>query len=141
VVFDEANFITGRKALIQASQITDNPKMNENSNHAFIKINQLHEDAILPTRATPDSAGLDIHTIKSFTIDPGMTKQMRTGLSVAVPKGSYGRLAPRSGNAIKKDIDVKAGVVDADFRGEVGVVLYNRGKSQQNLQQGDKVAQ
>jgi len=133
--------IQGGAALIQAGQVRDTPKISDDNNHAYIRVKQLKEDAIFPTRATPDSAGLDLHAIYNITLDPGMTKMVNTGLSIAVPKGSYGRLAPRSGNTLKKDIDVKAGVVDADYRGEVGVVLYNRGKSQQKFKKGDKIAQ
>jgi len=119
-IFDEANFIDGGTnpggaALIRAGQIKDYPKSSTSKNHAFIKVKQLHKEAILPSRATPVSAGLDIHTIYDIVLEPGMTKSINTGLSIAVPKGSYGRLAPRSGNAIKKDIDVKAGVVDTDY--------------------------
>ena len=50
---------------------------------------------------------------------------MKTGISIAVPDGCYGRLAPRSGLAVKKYIDISAGVIDADYRGEIGVVLLN----------------
>lgn len=50
---------------------------------------------------------------------------MRTGLSLAIPAGTYARVAPRSGLAVKHFIDTGAGVVDEDYRGEVGVVLFN----------------
>ena len=145
VVFDEANFVSGNKnpggkALVEAGQQKQNPKASD-SNQAIIKVKQLHEHAILPSRATPQSAGLDIHTIHDIVIDAGMTKFINTGISVSVPEGTYGRLAPRSGNSLKKDIDVKAGVVDADYRGEVGVVLFNRGQKQQKFVRGDKIAQ
>ena len=52
---------------------------------------------------------------------------MQTELSISFPIGLYARIAPRSGLAFKKSIDVGAGVVDSDYRGEVGVVLFNHG--------------
>ena len=62
-------------------------------------------------------------------------------LSSASRKGTYGRIAPRSGLAVKKFIDVGAGVVDADYRGPVGVVLFNFGEEDFVVEQGDRVAQ
>ena len=60
---------------------------------------------------------------------------------MAFPLGCYGRIAPRSGLALKKFIDVGAGVIDADYRGELGVILFNFGNEDFVINQGDKVAQ
>ena len=60
---------------------------------------------------------------------------------MALPPGCYGRIAPRSGLALKKLIDVGAGVIDADYRGEVGVILFNFGKEDFVVNMGDKIAQ
>jgi dUTP pyrophosphatase len=62
-------------------------------------------------------------------------------LSVAVPEGTYGRVAPRSGLAVKHFIDVGAGVVDADYRGPLGVVLFNFGSQPFEIKRGDRIAQ
>ena len=66
---------------------------------------------------------------------------VKTGLSLAMPSGCYGRIAPRSGLAIKKFIDVGAGVVDADYRGELGIVLFNFSDTDFQINMGDKIAQ
>ena len=66
---------------------------------------------------------------------------MKTGLSISFPTGLYARIAPRSGLALKKFIDVGAGVVDADYRGEVGVVLFNHGDQDFEVKMGDRIAQ
>ena len=66
---------------------------------------------------------------------------MHTGLSISFPAGLYARIAPRSGLALKKFIDVGAGVVDADYRGEVGVVLFNHGDQDFQVKMGDRIAQ
>jgi len=64
-----------------------------------------------------------------------------TGLAMAIPIGNYGRIAPRSGLAAKNFIDVGAGVIDADYRGEVKVLLFNFGEADFKVQPGDRVAQ
>merc|ERR1712151_1139683 len=66
---------------------------------------------------------------------------VKTGLSIAIPWGTYARIAPRSGLAAKKMIHVGAGVVDYDYRGEVGVVLFNHGAEDFDVAVGDRVAQ
>ena len=66
---------------------------------------------------------------------------MKTGLSLSFPSGLYARIAPSSGLALKKFIDVGAGVVDADYRGEVGVVLFNHGDQDFEVKMGDRIAQ
>jgi len=68
-------------------------------------------------------------------------KMVPVGIAMSLPDGVYGRIAPRSGLTIKKNIDVRAGVVDRDFRGEVTVVLQNMGKQKQSFLSGDKIAQ
>ena len=64
-----------------------------------------------------------------------------TGLRVLCPDGTYGRIAPRSGLASKHCIDVGAGVIDADYRGEVKVLLINNGKDEFSVTQGMRIAQ
>ena len=64
-----------------------------------------------------------------------------TGLALAAPPGTYARVAPRSGLAVKHFIDTGAGVVDEDYRGEVGVVLFNHGGDAFEVRRGDRVAQ
>ena len=91
-----------------------------------IKINKLHKSAILPTRANDSDAGYDLYAIQDMIVGP-MDKAIivPTGISIEIPKGYYGRVAPRSGLAVKNGIDVLAGVIDSGYRGEIGVVLMN----------------
>lgn len=81
--------------------------------------------AILPTRGTRLSAGLDLHSIESFKIAPWNRAKIRTGIRVCLPSGVYGRIAPRSGYALKNGIEVLGGVIDADYTGELMVILIN----------------
>ena len=66
---------------------------------------------------------------------------VKTGLKMALPIGCYGRIAPRSGLAIKKFIDIGAGIIDADYRGEVGVILFNFSDQEFVVNMGDRIAQ
>jgi dUTP pyrophosphatase len=81
--------------------------------------------AILPARATPGAVGYDLFSIDSYVIRPGHRVVVSTGISVQLPPGTYGRIAPRSGLAVKHGLDTLAGVVDPDYTGEIKVVLQN----------------
>lgn len=106
-----------------------------------LQVKKLNELAILPSKGSPQSAGYDLATIEEYTIMPLERKLFKTGLSFAIPQGMYGRIAPRSGLAFKDGIDVLAGVIDEDYRGEIGVVLINFGKTEKKFNIGDKIAQ
>jgi dUTP pyrophosphatase len=95
----------------------------------------------MPTRGSPDSAGYDLSSSEATIIKAGGKGIVKTDLSIACPPGTYARIAPRSGLAVKKFIDVGAGVVDADYRGPVGVVLFNFGSEDFVVEKGDRVAQ
>src|SRR5256885_5182664 len=93
-----------------------------------LSFKRLDPKALLPKRASPSAAGLDLYSIEAITLQPKERRLTQTGLAVAIPEGYYGRLAPRSGLATQKGIDVLAGVIDADYRGEIGCLLYNAGE-------------
>ena len=112
---------------------------NENEN--TLRIQKLSDKAIVPTRGSEWSAGLDLYAAETKTIAPGARAVVKTDISIACPKGTYGRIAPRSGLTVKHGIDVGAGVVDADYRGPVGVVLFNLGQKEFQIQPGDRIAQ
>lgn len=106
-----------------------------------IEFQKLHPKAILPIRGSKNACGLDIHSIEEITIESGQRVAVRTGLAVAIPLGFYGRMAPRSGLALKKGIDVLAGVIDPDYRGEILCLLINFGKDDFKINVGDRIAQ
>lgn len=106
-----------------------------------LQFKRLNPNAILPTRGTPQSAGLDLYCTDDLLIEPGARASGKTGLSVAIPEGCYGRIAPRSGLAVKYGIDVLAGVIDSDYRGEIICLLYNTGSASVELPAGSKVCQ
>ena len=106
-----------------------------------IRIALVRPSARAPSRATPGSAGLDLHSAVDAVVPPGAWATVPTGLVIAPPDGCYARVAPRSGLAARHGICVGAGVVDADYRGEVGVVLFNHGPAPFAVAAGDRIAQ
>jgi len=100
-------------------------------------------DLPLPTRQTPQSAGLDLHANISVTILKGERTLVPTGIKVALPFGYEAQVRPRSGLALKHGITVlnAPGTIDADYRGEVGVLLINHGAQDFVIQRGDRIAQ
>jgi len=101
----------------------------------------LRPGARIPHRGSDGAAGYDLHSAIDVIAPPGVQTLVPTGLAIAVPEGTYGRVAPRSGLAVKRAIDVLAGVVDPDFRGEVCVVLFNHSKEPFEISAGDRIAQ
>jgi deoxyuridine 5'-triphosphate nucleotidohydrolase len=105
-------------------------------------IKKLSEDATIPSKGSDLSAGFDLSASRPATIPAGGRAIVHTDLSIACPPGTYARIAPRSGLAIKKGIDCGAGVVDADYRGPVGVILFNLDSENVfEVQKGDRIAQ
>ena len=90
-----------------------------------VELKLLSEAAKTPTKGTNQAAGYDLYAAQNAEIDPLKRALIKTNISIAIPKGYYGRIAPRSGLAYKNGIDVMAGVIDSDYRGDVGVILYN----------------
>ncbi len=106
----------------------------------------LTDTATLPTYGSEEAAGMDLHvdlggTGEKAALLPGERRLFKTGISVALPARFYGRIAPRSGLAYKKGIDVMAGVIDSDYRGEIGVILINHGDDDFQINHGDRIAQ
>lgn len=108
---------------------------------APLQIKLLSETAKVPSRGSPASAGLDLSASTDAVIPPRGKALVKTGLQMRIPIGCYGRVAPRSGLALKKFIDVGAGVIDADYNGEVGVILFNFSDEEFVIKTGDRIAQ
>jgi dUTP pyrophosphatase len=107
----------------------------------YVPVKLLNDKATTPVYASDKAAGCDLFTTEFHILKPGERKLFKTGLSMAIPSGYYGRIAPRSGLAYKKGIDVLAGVIDEDYRGEIGVILINHGSEDFNVLVGDRIAQ
>ena len=106
-----------------------------------LRFKKLHAEAKLPTRGSPLAAGLDIYSVERVMIEAGARASVRTGLAVAIPVGFYGRVAPRSGLAVRHGLDTLSGVVDSDYRGEILCVLINHGDAPVEIEPGARIAQ
>jgi len=109
----------------------------------IMKVKKLHEDAIIPEYAHESGdSGMDVFSVEEVTIDEEPVL-IKTGLSVEVPVGYEVQVRPKSGLALKKGLTVlnSPGTVDANYRGELGVILINHGKYIKVIQKGQKIAQ
>ena len=105
------------------------------------QVKLLNPHAEVPCRGSQGAAGYDLYSSVDCLITPGERKAVNTSIAIKVPQWTYGRVAPRSGLAFKYGIDVMAGVIDEDYRGEVKVILVNLGKDIFRVSQGDRIAQ
>uniref|UniRef100_A0AAV1U859 Deoxyuridine 5'-triphosphate nucleotidohydrolase n=1 Tax=Peronospora matthiolae TaxID=2874970 RepID=A0AAV1U859_9STRA len=107
----------------------------------ILRVKKLSPQAILPSRGSSLAAGLDLAAAYDAVIPAGSKGLVKTDLAIAVPDCCYARVAPRSGLALKNFIDTGAGVIDADYRGNVGVLLFNHSTEDFAVKRGDRVAQ
>ena len=114
-------------------------RKDDNFGHLYVK--KIRNTAVIPRRGTGDAAGYDMASAEETVVPATGKTAVKTGISIAVPDGCYGRLPPRSGLAVKKYIDFGAGVIDAEYRGEIGVVLFNHFEEDFQIKQGDRIAQ
>lgn len=163
--FDEAHYTSANKPLgsavllrqgykststpspshLSTSVHPDDIHINEphtpSSPNEILQTQRLSSKAIVPTKATEGSAGLDLHSSEDATLLPGDITLIPTDIAIVCPAGTYGRIAPRSGLIVKRHLDVPAGVVDVDYRGNLLVAMQNIGKEKQHLPAGTKIAQ
>jgi len=95
-----------------------------------VKFVKLQSNAQTPSQAKEGDAGYDLYAVEDVSLAPLERRIVKTGIAVEIPRGFYGRIAPRSGLAAKNGIDVLAGVIDCSYRGEVGVILINLNPTQ-----------
>lgn len=107
----------------------------------MLKLKRVHDDAKVLFKGSVGSAGYDLASTIGVSIQPWSRAIVPTGWAMTVPKGTYGRVAPRSGLAARKSIDVAAGVVDRDYTGEVKVILVNNSDIEFKVKVGDRIAQ
>ena len=106
-----------------------------------LKIKKLDPNAQIPVKGSEHAAGYDLMSLGEAVVPARGKALIATGIAMAIPIGNYGRIAPRSGLAAKSFIDVGAGVIDADYRGEVKVLLFNFGENDFKINAGDRIAQ
>lgn len=107
-----------------------------------LKYKKLVSNAKEPKRGSNDAVGYDLCATRNCLILPHTRQLIGTGLSVKIPEGHYGRIASRSGIAFRESVDVCAGVIDPDYRGEVNVLLHNADSNRAfHVKEGERIAQ
>lgn len=110
-----------------------------------LKVKKIDDRAVLPTYGSEYSAGADLYAVTDgdLVIKPGETVLIHTGLSLEIPEGYGGFIYARSGLSTKRGLAPanKVGVIDADYRGEIMVPLYNQSGTEQTVSHGDRIAQ
>ena len=117
------------------------------SDHLIVQITQLKnsENLPLPHYQTSHAAGVDLYAAveSEFVLDAGKWSLIPTGIAIAIPEGYEGQVRPRSGLALKHGIGMLngPGTIDADYRGEIGIILFNFSGKPFSIKRGDRIAQ
>ena len=106
-----------------------------------LRVKLLSPKGKLPVKGTSLAAGYDLSSAQQTTIPVNGRALVQTDISISVPKDTYGRIAPRSGLVVKHGITTGAGVIDADYTGPIGILLFNHGNQEFNIHEGDRIAQ
>ena len=108
-----------------------------------VKIQKINENAVLPTYAHDTDAGADIYAVEDVVLKPHSTNIIKTGLKVAIPAGYMINIAPRSGLSAKTTLRIANswGIIDSEYRGEIGIIMENTGNLSVTISKGDKIAQ
>jgi dUTP pyrophosphatase len=115
--------------------------ISKNMEPSKLLVKRLSPTANLPFRGSKYAAGLDLFANETKTIQSNSSALVSTGISMVIPHGYYGRIAPRSGFSVKTGLMVNAGVIDSDYRGEVKILFANPTTNSVQVNSGEKVAQ
>ena len=107
----------------------------------LIRFQKILAEAIIPHYAHQGDAGMDIFSVEEDIIKAGERKNIRTGIKMELPEGFVGLVWDKSGLALKNGIKTMAGVIDAGYRGEIGIVLVNLSGQDYKIEKGQKIAQ
>jgi len=116
-------------------------KSGPTANDEGVRVMKLSAEASVPMKGTARAAGHDLYAIKGTDVPARGQAIVGTGIAIGLPHNTYGRIAPRSSLAVKHRLMTNAGVLDSDYRGEVKVVLANRGEQPYRVEKGDQIAQ
>ena len=106
-----------------------------------LKVKLLSPKGQLPVKGSSLAAGYDLSSAQQLIIPVNGRASVQTDISINIPKGTYRRIAPRSGLAVKHGITTGARVIDADYTGPIGIVLFNHGDQEFQIQEGDRITQ
>ncbi|KAL7080688.1 hypothetical protein ACQ4LE_000352 [Meloidogyne hapla] len=118
-----------------------NPPRSPPEEEHQLSYKKIKKEALAPVFGSKNAAGADLHSAEDCVVPAKGKYLVSTGIQIALPDGYYGRIAPRSGLASKNFIDVGAGVIDTDYRGEIKVLLFNFSDVDFKISVGDRIAQ
>lgn len=107
----------------------------------IVKFIKLSENAKIPSKGSADASGYDIYSAENKWIESKNRALIKTDLKIEIGKGYGAQIRGRSGLACKHHIDVKAGTIDNDYRGEIKILLHNTGERGYEIKKGDRIAQ
>lgn len=106
-----------------------------------LHVKRLHPEAKLPTKGHPGDAGIDFYTLDTVMFNPYEQRNVRTGVAIEIPEGHVGLIWDKSSISFQKGLKIMGGVIDAGYRGEIIMSLYNTSTTEQVLEKGHKIAQ
>lgn len=108
-----------------------------------MKIKKIKDNAIIPKYAHQGDAGVDLYSIEDYLLKPSERVLVSTGIKISIPKGYEAQIRPKSGLALNHGISIvnTPGTIDADYRGEIGIITINLGKEDFKIEKGKKIAQ
>ncbi|MFT4310596.1 MAG: dUTP diphosphatase [Candidatus Woesearchaeota archaeon] len=106
-----------------------------------LNVKKLHPQAIIPEFQRKGDAAVDLHTTQTITIEPQQRMAAPTGIATEFPSGYVALIKDRSGLALKNGIHTLGGVIDANYRGEIKVILHNTSHEAYTIQVGERIAQ
>ena len=105
-------------------------------------VEKIHENAIIPTKGSPDAACFDVYSVEEKVIKTGHITIVKTGIRMQIPTGFMIQIVPRSGLAFKHGVDILGGIIDSDYRGEIMVMLTSHdNETYHEIKVGDRIAQ
>jgi len=106
-----------------------------------IQVMKMASKVTLPSKGSRLSAGHDLYALEHVLIQARGQKLVGTGIVIGIPQGTYARIARRSGLAYKESIGIGGRVTNADYTGEVKLIMMNHGKKNYQVQEGDRITQ
>lgn len=111
------------------------------SKDSILKFMKISEHAFAPVKGSVNAAGFDLFSAYNYIVPAHKTVCVKTDIKLELPEGCYGRIAPRSGLALYKNINIGGGVIDQDYRGNICIIIFNLADVHFNIERGDKIAQ
>lgn len=106
-----------------------------------LKVKKVHVDAKIPHFSIKGDAAMELYSVKDLVVKPGEIVSCETGIAMAIPDGYVGLIWDKSGIAVKGGVKTMGGVIDSNFRGQIGVIMTNLNSKDYKIKKGDKVAQ